>query len=32
VRESFADLGQTLAWHLGLERLVHGRSLLGERA
>jgi phosphopentomutase len=32
VRESFADLGQTLAWHLGVPPLAHGRSLLGERA
>ena len=29
VRESFADLGQTLAWHLGLSPLAHGRRLLG---
>jgi len=32
VRDSFADLGQTLAWHLGVDRLAHGRSLLGEQA
>lgn len=27
LRESFADLGQTLAAHFGLPRLAHGRSL-----
>lgn len=32
VRESFADLGQTLAWHLGMPPLAQGRSVLGERA
>jgi phosphopentomutase len=32
VRSSFADIGQTLAWHLGVGPLAHGRSLLGEQA
>lgn len=30
VRESFADIGQTLAGHLGLAALKHGRSFLNE--
>jgi phosphopentomutase len=30
VRESFADIGQTLAGHLGLAPLAHGRSFLPE--
>jgi len=30
VRESFADIGQTLAGHLGLTPLAHGRSFLPE--
>ena len=32
VRESFADIGQTLAGHLGLALLEHGRSFLSEIA
>ncbi len=32
VRESFADIGQTLAGHLGLAPLEHGRSFLSEIA
>jgi phosphopentomutase len=32
VRSSFADIGQTLAQHLGVGPLKHGSSLLGETA
>lgn len=32
VRSSFADIGQTLAQHLGVKPLEHGCSLLGEPA
>ena len=32
VRKSFADIGQTLAGHLGLAPLEHGRSFLSEIA
>ncbi|MDP6474271.1 MAG: phosphopentomutase [Alphaproteobacteria bacterium] len=30
VRDSFADIGQTLAGHLGLAEFAHGRSFLSE--
>jgi len=30
LRESFADIGQTLAGHLGLTPLDHGQSFLAD--
>ncbi|MGB1540364.1 MAG: phosphopentomutase, partial [Rickettsiales bacterium] len=32
LRETFADIGQTIASHLGLKPLKHGTNMLGESA